>query len=100
MDPVKEIDILKSKKIDYERKIAVMSDNVSMLSKQIVETKSKIMSIDQAIFQHENVVYLAAARMAASENPKFEELLKSCAEKIIFESTAKKPKGRPKKDAS
>lgn len=100
MDPVKEIDSLKSTKNEYEKKLVILSDKKIDIEKQIVDTKSKITSIDQAIFQRENVVYLEAAKMAAASSPEFEMLVKSFAEKIIFESVAKKPKGRPRKDAS
>lgn len=100
MDPVKEIDSLKAHKNEYEKKLSILSDRKIDIERQIIDTKSKITSIDQAIFQRENFVYLEAAKMAAASNPEFEKLVKAYAEKIIFESVAKKPKGRPKKDAS
>lgn len=101
MDAVKEIDDLKIKKQEQEKKLLQLGEKKSDIERQIVDAKSRLTGIEQEIFQRENIVFLEAAKMAVSSNPQFEKLVRDFAEKITFESVARKPKkGRPRKDAS
>ena len=101
MDAVKEIDDLKIKKQEQEKRLLQLGEKKADIERQIVDAKSKLTGIEQEIFQRENIVFLEAAKMAVSSNPQFEKLVKDFAEKITLESVARKPKkGRPRKDAS
>lgn len=96
MDAAKELDDLKKKKAEIENRIDFLTQKKKNYETQIVEATAKLTSIEQDIFQRENVIFLMAAKQAADSNPEFAKLVLAYSEKLQLEAVAKKGKKKEK----
>lgn len=96
MDAAKELDDLKKKKGEIQSRIDFLTQKKKGYEVQIVEATAKLTSIEQEIFQRENVIFLMAAKQAAESNPEFAKLVLAYSEKLQLEAVSKKGKKKEK----
>lgn len=96
MDIAAELNELKIKKDEAEKRISYLTQRKKNYENLIVEATAKLTAIEQEIFQRENVIFLTAAKQAAESNPEFAKLVLAYSEKLQLEAVAKKTKKKYK----